>query len=154
MDKERFVIVSTFKRLKYLCWGRAEIHCHHRNLANIFEENGEPTSEAMKQRIQGWRVFLGHFRILSCTSLTTITARGTCCPVNRREVGLACTRTSSKERCFSLRGNISDERYCSRRACGRCVRWAHPRYGVGGVFEVIRRAVPGGGRPCSLLVSS
>ena len=61
VDKEGFAIVSTFKRLPYLLWGGVAIHCDHRNLAYIFGVNGAPTSKAVAQRLQGWRVFLGQF---------------------------------------------------------------------------------------------
>ena len=37
------------------------IHCDHRNLAYICGANGAPTSKAVGQRLQRWRVFLGQF---------------------------------------------------------------------------------------------
>ena len=37
------------------------IHCDHRNLAHIFGANGAPTSKAVAQGLQGWRVFFGQF---------------------------------------------------------------------------------------------
>ena len=61
MDKEGFAIVTTFKRLPYLLWGGVAIHCRHRNLAYICGVNGVPTSKAVSQRLEGWRVFLGQF---------------------------------------------------------------------------------------------
>ena len=61
VDTEGFAIVSTFKRLPYLLWGGVAIHCDHRNLAYIFGANGAPTSRAVAQLLQGWRVFLGQF---------------------------------------------------------------------------------------------
>ena len=65
MDKQGFAIVSTFTRLPYLLWGGVVIHCEHRNLAYIFGANGAPTSKAVAQRLQGWRVFLEQFPYLS-----------------------------------------------------------------------------------------
>ena len=59
VEKEGFAIVSTFNRLPYLLWGGMAIHCNHRNLAYIFGRNGAPTSKAVAQRLQGYRVFLG-----------------------------------------------------------------------------------------------
>ena len=61
MDKEVFAIVSTFKRLPYLLWGGAVIHCDHRNLAYIFGANGAPTFKVVAQCLQGWGVFLEQF---------------------------------------------------------------------------------------------
>ena len=61
MDKEGFAVVSTFKRLPYLLWGGVAIHCDHRNLAYVFGANGAPTSKAVAQRLQGWRVLVGQF---------------------------------------------------------------------------------------------
>ena len=61
MDTDGFAIVSTLKWLPYLLWGGVAIHCDRRNLANILGANGAPTSKAVAQRVQGWRVFLGHF---------------------------------------------------------------------------------------------
>ena len=55
------MIVSTCKRLPYLLWGGMAIHCDHRNLAYISGANGAPTSKAVAQRLQGYRVFIGQF---------------------------------------------------------------------------------------------
>ena len=60
VDMEGFATVSTFKRLPYLLWGGVAIHCDHRNLAYICGTNGALTSKAVAQRLQGWRMFLGH----------------------------------------------------------------------------------------------
>ena len=37
VDKEGFVIVSTFRRLEHLLWGGVRIYTDHRNLAYVFE---------------------------------------------------------------------------------------------------------------------
>ena len=59
MKEEGFAIVSTSKKLPYLIWGGVAIDCDHRNLACNFGANGAPTSKAVAQGLQGWRVFLG-----------------------------------------------------------------------------------------------
>ena len=61
VDKEGFAIMSTFKRLPYLLWGGVAIDCDLPNLAYSFSANGAPTSKAVAQHLQGWRVFLGQF---------------------------------------------------------------------------------------------
>ena len=89
VDKEGFAIVSTFKRRPYLLWGGVAIHCDHRNLVDIFGANGAPTSKAVAQRLQGWRVFLGQF------PYTIVNIPGD-------ENPSACTRASSTWSCHSL----------------------------------------------------
>ena len=45
---------------------------------------------------------------------------------------------------FRWERQVSDEGRCARRVGGRCGDRAHPRYGAGGGFARLRRAVPGG----------
>ena len=59
VDEEGFAIVSTYKRLPYLRWVGVAIHGNHRNLVYTSCANIAPTSKAVAQRLQGWRVFSG-----------------------------------------------------------------------------------------------
>ena len=145
VDKEGFAIVSTFRRLPYLLRGGVAIHCDHRDLAYVFGANGTPTSQAVAQRLQGWRVFLGQFPYTivhlpgdeNCWAdlLPRCVTRpgGPVCvhaSVKYAEVLLGATSFRRKRLCAA----------CRRRCGGR----THTRYGVGGGFAGFRRAIPGG----------
>ena len=120
MEKEGFAIVSTFKRLPYLLWGGVAIHCDNRNLAYMFSGNKAPTSKAVAQRLQGYRVFLGQFPY----SIVHIGGDDNCWggPLSRwltRPGGPVCVHASVK---------YAKVLFVARRAGGRCGGRAHPRY--------------------------
>ena len=81
MDKEGFAIVSTFKRLPYLLWGRVAVHCDHRNLAYTFVRTERPHPRRWHRVYKDGACFPDSSRTLSCTSLAMRTAGETFCRV-------------------------------------------------------------------------
>ena len=68
IDKERFAIVSTFRRLEHFLWNGVHIFTDHRNLAYIFDPEACVTSvsKALAQRLEGWKGVLGQCRYTIC----------------------------------------------------------------------------------------
>ena len=60
MDKKGFAIVSTFRRLEYLSWGRMRIYTHHRKLIYIFEPEAYVSSvpKTAAQQLENWKTVL------------------------------------------------------------------------------------------------
>ena len=81
MDEEGFAIVSTFKRLPYLLWGGVAVYYDHRNLAYILVRTERPHPRWWHNVYKDCVCFSVSSRTLSCTSLATRTAGGTCCRV-------------------------------------------------------------------------
>ena len=85
---------------------------------------GAPTSKAVAQRLQGWRVFLGQFPY----TIVHIAGDENCWAdlLSRwvRPEGPVCVHASGGA--FRWKRQVSDEGRCARRAGGRCGGRTHP----------------------------